>query len=165
MKKLFFLLLALPMMVSAQDTLITVMGDTISCKIKTITPDKISYSDATGDRLIELTNVKDKRIHSHPLIIDKKGESSTFNNPVLEINLAGEELMGASRTWFAGFAVLAIGAAVLGSGAALLNKSNKVSIGMMAAGGALSAAGSITMAVSFNNIYKAGIRLKRYHPE
>ena len=164
MKNLLILLFVLPMMASAQDTLITVLGDTISCQIKMITPQVVSYTSEDGDRLIEAANIKKKIVNGHPQIV---GEDNKAVNPQGKnnIQLAGIELKGAARTWYAGFAITLIGSAVTGVGAALINKSPSASTGMFIGGGVLSVIGGFTMIASFGNIGKAGELMDAYDPE
>lgn len=161
------MLFVLPMMANAQtnytDTIVTVLGDTIACQIKMITPQVVSYAAADGDRLIEAGAIKKKIVNSHPQIV---GDDNKPVNPKGKnnIQLAGMELKGASRTWFTGFAISLIGTAVTGAGAAFINRSPTASTGMFIAGGVLTAVGSVTMVVSFSNIGAAGELLDAYDP-
>lgn len=156
MKKLFLLLFALPMMATAQDTIVTKQGTIIPCEIQYIYPNYMVYKTSTGT-LINISNndVLEKVVNTKPHIITPEVEfvQDNFNRQLRD---AGKELRGAARTWFAGFSITLIGAALTGGGAALLNKSPDAAAGMMVGGGVLTAVGGVTMVISFSNIGKAG---------
>ena len=165
MKKIITLLFLLPMMASAQDTLITVLGDTIPCRIKAITPEMVSYSTADfPDNMMDLKNVKQKLINGHPYI---PGMALTpySANPQNEIHLAGLELQKASKTWYSGFVIMLAGGILTGTGAALINKSPSASTGLFIGGGLASFFGGVTMVASFSRIGSAGVHLDAYEPE
>lgn len=166
MKKLITLIFLLPLLATAQDTLVTIKGVVIPCEVYTLYPEYMVYKSQSGEFVnIRNSDVQEKVINSKPFIVGTilSGDSVKLaQNKVNNINLAGRELKGAARTWFAGFAVTMIGAAVAGGGAALLNKSPGTAKGMLIGGGTVSFIGGVTMAISFSNISRAGDRLEAY---
>ena len=164
MKKLIIILFALPMLANAQDTLITVLGDTIVCEIKMITPQIVSYTSIDGDRIIEAINIKKKIVNGSPMLIGEDNKAAGYYKKESEIHLAGIELQQAAQTWYGGFVISLIGSVVTGTGAALINKSPTASTAMLVGGGVLTAIGGFTMVLSFSNISKAGRHLDAYRP-
>lgn len=162
MKKILILLFALPLMASAQDTLITTKGEVIACKVSVIAPTYISYSDINGSFTIPIEMVFDKKINGHPFIPTAQSEQNEYND---KLKLAGKELQKAAKTWFAGFVVSIVGGILTGTGVALINKSPEAAKGLYYTGAGISIFGGVTMVASFSNIARAGIHLDAYEPE
>lgn len=160
--------MALPFSLLAQtnytDTIITVLGDTIPCQLKMITPNVVSYSSLDGDKLMEVKNIKSKIINGRPQIV---GDDNKPVNPqgISEIKLAGIDLQKASKTWYSGFVITLVGGILTGTGAALINKAPSAANGLLIGGGIASFFGGITMVASFSKIGSAGQHLDAYKPD
>lgn len=93
------------MQVRGQDTIVTVKGEVILCKMTSVMPGYISYQAAGQNLTIKSEEVSDKKIHSTPfrgdLLKEEKPVSIEYSEVVkVDSSITKDELFNRARSWF-----------------------------------------------------------------
>jgi len=150
MKKLLILLLALPLLGSAQDQIYTTDNDTIDCRIKRIDDKVMYYSIKIGGKL-KSKSIGMSKVKGH-IWESKSAPMSKYNRS------PGNELRLASKRGGLGVVMTFGGIAVI----ALSQGSKDVHTTLQVMGGAISIIGVMFMLNGWSHISKAGILMDEH---